>query len=235
MQEDWKDIIGYEGLYQVSNFGRVRSLDRISTSGQHLKGKILKLVGNPYMRIDLCAGNNKVSYIVHRLVAEAFIPNPNNLPCINHIDEDKTNNRVDNLEWCTYKYNNAYSSIGQRSAIKRRGRPLTDEHKKNLSEALKKSGKERSIKRVKTMKERYPNGITQSVESNMKRSIALSGKLKSEETKQKMRKPKSPKHIEHMRTARKIVWEAKKLGMTYSEYLTKLQGNIGSRRSGYEN
>ena len=234
MQEIWKDITGYEGLYQVSNFGRIRSLDRVSTSGRHLKGKIMKPVANPYMRIALCKDGNKISFIVHRLVAEAFIPNPNNYTCINHKDEDKTNNNVDNLEWCTYKYNNIYSNIAQRSALTRAGKALTSQHRKNLSEALKKSGKERSIKRVKTMKERYPNGITQSVESNIKRSIALSGKLKSEETKQKMRKPKSPKHIEHMRTARKIVWEAKKLGMTYNEYLTKLQGNIGSRRSDYE-
>lgn len=107
MVEIWKDIKGYEGLYQVSNLGRIKSLGNL----QNRKEKLLKVnIYNGYCIVYLYKNNKKKSYLCHRLVAEAFIPNPDNLPQVNHKDENKLNNRVDNLEWCTSKYNVNYSS-----------------------------------------------------------------------------------------------------------------------------
>ena len=105
--EIWKDIDGYEGLYQVSNLGRIKSLNYKRTG----RTKILKLVkSNGYLDIILYNNGKCKHYLVHRLVAKAFIPNPDSLPEINHIDENKTNNKVDNLEWCTSKYNSNYGT-----------------------------------------------------------------------------------------------------------------------------
>jgi hypothetical protein len=108
MVEIWKDIAGYEGLYQVSNFGRVKSLNYRKTG----KEAILKLrvahKRHNYMDVALTKRGITKRHKVHRLVAVAFIPNPNNLPHINHIDCDVTNNLVDNLEWCDAKYNVNY-------------------------------------------------------------------------------------------------------------------------------
>ena len=110
MQEIWKDIKNYEGIYQVSNLGRVRSLTRKVKTFNGLrttKGQLLKPLktNRNYFRVDL-KQNQKDKYIsIHRLVAEAFIPNPNNYPVINHIDGDTSNNKIDNLEWCTQSHN----------------------------------------------------------------------------------------------------------------------------------
>lgn len=112
--EEWKNVIGYEGLYEVSNTGQVRSLDRYvkySNGRIHLhKGKVLSSGKDKYGYLAVCLSCNGKQKIIkiHRLVAEAFIPNPNNLPQVNHKDEVKTNNRVDNLEWCDHKYNVNY-------------------------------------------------------------------------------------------------------------------------------
>lgn len=117
MEEVWKAIKGYEGLYEVSSYGRVRSLDHLIeqphprnpayTLRYIQKGKIKNLRHHQagYWVVDLYKGNLSETKTVHRMVAEAFIPNPDNLPEVNHIDENKENSRVDNLEWCTRKQN----------------------------------------------------------------------------------------------------------------------------------
>lgn len=141
MKEIWKEIEGYEGLYEVSNLGRVRSLDRVklittrwgSTTKRFRKGRILKPQldgrGN-YLHVCLGRGITKQ---VHRLVANAFIPNINNYPQINHKDEDKTNNCVDNLEWCTAHYNNTYGSrVGMKSGEKHHNAKLSKDDVINI-------------------------------------------------------------------------------------------------------
>lgn len=117
MEEIWKDIDGYEGLYQVSTQGRVRSLDRVGDRGWNYKGKILKPSINPngYCVVGLFKNGTQKKNMVHRLVAEAFIPNPNNKPYCDHISTIKTENRVENIRWVTHKENmNNPLSIKQR-------------------------------------------------------------------------------------------------------------------------
>lgn len=103
MNEEWRDIKGYEGLYQVSNLGRVKSL-RYKRGKQEkvLDGWITK---ERYRMVSFYKDNKRKDYLVHRLVAEAFIPNPDNKPFIDHIDTNRTNNKIDNLRWATQKEN----------------------------------------------------------------------------------------------------------------------------------
>ena len=128
--EEWRPVKGYEGLYEVSNLGRVRSLDRYypdmitlpnGAIGPYVrKGKIMKPFVLPTGYVHICLRNLKgKSKLLHRLVAEAFVPNPNNLPEVNHKDEDKTNNMASNLEWCDSKYNSNYGTGIERSSAKR--------------------------------------------------------------------------------------------------------------------
>lgn len=122
MQEVWKDIAGYEGLYQVSNHGRVKSLERfnVNTGSYELRERMLKLSHNKrgYPMVMLINKTNRKGKAVHRLVAEAFIPNPDCLPQVNHKDENKNNNCVDNLEWCDNSYNHNYGTRIERCAAK---------------------------------------------------------------------------------------------------------------------
>ena len=127
-EEEWRDIKGFEGLYQVSNLGNVRSLDRwvVDKIGRKrlFEGKMLtsRLTIWGYLSVGLGISHTRIvkNHPIHRLVAEAFIPNPNNHPCVNHKDEDKTNNRVDNLEWCTYQYNINYGTCIERRSKKKK-------------------------------------------------------------------------------------------------------------------
>ena len=109
--EVWKDVVDYEGIYQVSSKGRIRSLDREVDRGENgalkIEGMILSPADNKgykYFNASKQGKKAKVTW-VHRLVAETFIPNPERKPCVNHIDGDKNNNAVDNLEWCTHEEN----------------------------------------------------------------------------------------------------------------------------------
>ena len=144
--EIWKDIKGYEHLYQVSNLGRVKSLPKYSNSKGYLelrKEKVLKpyKTGRKrnYLTVRFLDGK---AYKVHRLVAEAFIPNPDNLPQVNHKDENPSNNNVDNLEWCTNAYNVKYSAKPLTDERKeflrslRKGKKLSDEHRQKISIAI---------------------------------------------------------------------------------------------------
>ncbi len=113
--EKWRPVKGYEGLYEVSDAGRVRSLDAVRPCGKSVrfsKGRTLRIQksSNGYRQVVLSKEGNSRYFRVHRLVAEAFLDNPYGLPEVNHIDEDKTNNAVSNLEWCTHQYNNSYGS-----------------------------------------------------------------------------------------------------------------------------
>lgn len=113
--EIWKDIKDYEGCYQISNKGRIKSLDRIVEFNDGRKRLYKGSILNPTYDKDgyLCIILSKNAIIkgfkLHRLVAEHFIPNPDNLPVVNHIDENKINNSIENLEWCSIKYNNTYN------------------------------------------------------------------------------------------------------------------------------
>ena len=165
MQEVWKDIIiekngvvyDFTGRYEISNLGRIRNVetDVIRKCKPNKDG---------YVYIGLKINGKREMFKVHRLVATAFIPNPNNLPCVNHKDEIKTNNSAENLEWCSYKYNNTYGTVRERRSEKvrgqkrseetkqkmseaKKGKSFTEEHKHNLSES-KKGGKHPQAKKV---------------------------------------------------------------------------------------
>lgn len=155
--EIWKDIEGYEGLYQVSNLGKVKSLPR------YKRGKLGSLISvkeiickqrpnkKGYCAVTLHKDKKGKTLVVHRLVAKAFIPNPDNLPQVNHKDEDKTNNVVffnedgtidydkSNLEWCTNKYNVNYGTRNERASLALskalKGKTYSDETKRKMSEA----------------------------------------------------------------------------------------------------
>lgn len=125
--EVWKDIKDYEGLYQVSNWGRVKSLKRMDRLGRVVPEQILKPAKDKdgYLIIRLSKDGKPKTFKVHRLVSEAFIPNPDNLPIVNHRDEAKTNNHVENLEWCDYKYSVDYGTRNERIAKANRNGKLS--------------------------------------------------------------------------------------------------------------
>ena len=137
--EIWKDIDEYIGYYQVSNLGRVKSLDRVTSEGRFRKGKILKptVCASGYHVVELCKNNNGKQYRVNILVATAFITNddPINKTQVGHKDETKTNNRADNLEWVTPKENCNMPLRKQRISDSLTGKRLSDEHKSNLSKS----------------------------------------------------------------------------------------------------
>lgn len=151
--EMWRDIEGFEGLYQISSYGRVKSLQMYTTGRIIKRDKILKPFsnGNGYLVVHLRKNNKRFVKYVHRLVSEAFIPNPNKYPCINHMDESKNNNKADNLEWCTFRYNNNYGNHNiklSKSKLK-----LVDQYDKDLNlvrtwEGIRKAMKETNCSHI---------------------------------------------------------------------------------------
>ena len=135
-KEIWKDIEGYEGRYQISNRGNVKSLNY----NHNGKEKILKPIINNkhgYAYVGLHLEGKTKNYYIHRLVAIAFIPNPDNLPEVNHRDENKENNTVENLEWCDRAYNCNYGTHNKRISDTKKGKKLSEETRKKISDSNK--------------------------------------------------------------------------------------------------
>lgn len=162
----WKQINGYEGLYEISNNGKVKSLSRYAKcvshnkpitrlTSEHLLTPTISLRGKQgYPCVTLSKNGVYKRFLIHRLVAQAFIPNPNNLPCVNHKDENPLNNNVENLEWCTYAYNNCYGTRNKRISEAKKGKPgmkgeINPNYGKHFSEETKHKMSEAAKRRCK--------------------------------------------------------------------------------------
>ena len=122
MKEVWKDVVGYEGLYQVSNLGNVRSVNWGKRG--YSKNLYLKPHNKGYLQVELFKDKKRKMFMVHRLVAQAFVENANNFPLVNHKDENKANNNANNLEWCDNSYNVCYS-LNKRGVETGKRKPTT--------------------------------------------------------------------------------------------------------------
>ena len=144
MNEVWKDIKGYEGIYRISNYGRVESIARVDALGRRIPSRIMKLQTNAkgYLHVRLTKGKAYKHYLIHRLVADAFIGERPADCEVNHIDENKQNNKLDNLEYVTHLQN-----VRHGNGIRRRSKAViatlpdgTEEHYASATEAGKKLG-----------------------------------------------------------------------------------------------
>ena len=180
MEVIWENIVGYEGLYRVNCFGDVNSLNY-----RHEKvSKILKqhLVPKGYLNVTLCKEGGIKKFSIHRLVATAFISNPNNLPQVNHIDGNKQNNNVGNLEWCTPSENIRHAvKIGLIKITQETRNRMSFSHKGEKSYNYGRHFSEETKKRLSKSHKGIFDG-----DAN-----PMYGKLHSEETKRKMSESKS--------------------------------------------
>lgn len=160
MEEIWKDIVGYEGLYQVSNFGRVKSLDRYRIgkrgSKTFCKGRIMSLnkMRNGYSLVQLMKNKKSCAFLVHRLVALAFIPIQHGKSYVDHIDGERGNNLVSNLRWCTAKENLNFDLARKNISASNRASEKCRKHIMNLQKSC--------IKPVVIV---FPNGEIKEYES----------------------------------------------------------------------
>ena len=203
MEEIWRKIPGFED-YTVSNLGRVMNKHgRIMKQSNHKQG---------YKLIGLKKDKKLYGKQVHRLVALAFIPNPDNLPQVNHKDECKNNNCVDNLEWCDAKYNINYGTGISRSVASRKGIHLSEEHKRKISEA--KKGKHTSPNaEFKKGHPAWNKGKITSEEQKVKISTTMKGKHNSPDTEFKKGQKawnKGKTHSEETRQKMKEAWIKRK-------------------------
>lgn len=192
--EIWKSIAGFEGLYEVSNFGNVKSCDRYAMNNggrQHRPERILKPHPAPtgHCSVVLCKDGKTYPSLVHRLVAQAFIPNPDNKPVVDHIDTNPLNNHVDNLRWTTTQENcmNELTRKHQSACKKGHpywGRPLTEEERRKISVAN--TGRKLSEEHRKHLSESHKGRVI-TEECRKKISEARKGHSVSEETRQKLR------------------------------------------------
>lgn len=147
--EEWRDIAGYEGLYQVSDWGRVRSIDRVIkylVKGKYpaeriFKGQIIApfKINSGYLTVSLGESSKGHNKTIHRLVAEAFIPNTENKPCVGHKDGNETNNCVENLYWCTYPENNNHPITKERQIESSKKRDFSYLHTSEVENKISKS------------------------------------------------------------------------------------------------
>ena len=128
----WKPVVGYEGLYEVNEYGQIKN-----TSGKIMRQRLKRAKYTDYKKVSLWKDGKYKHLYVSRIVAEAFIQNPSGLPFVNHKDEDGTNNWVGNLEWCDRSYNAKYGSSPKKLAKAHKGKTLKEEHKEKISAGLK--------------------------------------------------------------------------------------------------
>jgi len=148
MEEIWKDVVGYEGFYKVSNLGNIKSLDRVIVQSNGFrflcKGKSLTpTIQKGYLRIGISKDLKRKAKLVHRLVAEAFIPNPQKKPTVNHENGIKTDNRVENLTWMTHKEQTKHSRLNGLQTLEGYFNPnatLTENQRKEIVNLYNKGG-----------------------------------------------------------------------------------------------
>jgi len=171
MEEVWKDIGGFEGLYQISNLGNVKSLNYCGRG--YAKNLVPKLNCKGYLWVILYRGASHKCVLVHRLVGTAFIDNPNSYPFINHKDENPLNNKVDNLEWCTGSYNVQYSLALHPERYARFGH--SNHNRRNRKKGIPYKHNQEIIQYSKSGEEiqRFPNIATACIEEKWRMSSLL--------------------------------------------------------------